>query len=62
MHDYRLFRLDGLGQIMLVELIRAADDCDATRQAIQLAKSALKCEIWEGRRLVRTLGRGELAE
>ena len=54
---YRLYRLDGMGQIADAELIKARDDDDAIRQAEEIAKTALKCEVWQGGRLVMKLDR-----
>ncbi len=62
MDDYRLYRMDGVGQIMLVELIKAADDKDAIQQAAELGQKALTCELWHGRRLVSTLGHQRFAK
>jgi hypothetical protein len=60
-NDYRLYRLDAAGQIMLVELIHAADDDDAVQQAAELSRAALKCEIWQGNRLISKMGRANSA-
>ncbi len=61
MEQYRLYRLDSAGQIMLVEHVEASDDTDAVRQAQLLGKNGLKCEVWQERRLVTTLDRRALA-
>ncbi len=45
MPDYRLYRLDGAGKFMRVEVISASDD----EEAIALARAAcqpLRCELW----------------
>ena len=55
MASYRLYCLDGAGEIELADWIEAADDADAVRQAQKLKKDARKCEVWQGRRLVATL-------
>jgi len=55
MRDYRLYCLDGTGSISLAEWIQAPDDADAVRQAQELKRGALKCEVWLGNRLVATL-------
>ena len=55
MRQYRLYCLDGTGRITLAEWIDASDDEDAVRQAHELKRGALKCEVWLGSRLVATL-------
>jgi hypothetical protein len=55
MRDFRLYCLDGTGSITLAEWIEAADDAEAIRQAQDLKRGALKCEVWVGNRLVATL-------
>ncbi len=55
MANYRLYRLDGAGNISLAEWIEAADDDDALRQTSDLTKDATKCEVWQGKRLVASL-------
>lgn len=39
----------------MAEWIDATDDQDAIRQAQVMKRDALKCEIWEGARLVERL-------
>ena len=55
MLEYRLYCLDGVGSISMAEWIHAPDDADAIRQAYELKRGALKCEVWLGKRLVATL-------
>jgi hypothetical protein len=55
MGEYRLYCLDGAGKIGLAEEITAVDDQDAIQQAYRLKQRALKCEVWQGRRLVSAL-------
>ncbi|MFL6730648.1 MAG: hypothetical protein ACJ8E3_01070 [Sphingomicrobium sp.] len=55
MRQYRVYCLDGSGNIHLAEWIDAADDADAIRQAHELKHGALKCEVWRGKRLVATI-------
>ena len=57
MPDYRLYCLDGAGRISLAEWIDAADDQAAIAKARELHGAALKCEIWQGQRLVAALDR-----
>lgn len=61
MRHYRLYCLDETGRIGLAEWIEAADDADAIRQAHDLNERALKCEIWQGQRLVATIGQQALS-
>jgi hypothetical protein len=56
MQDYRLYCLDGAGRLGLAEWMKATDDADALRQAREQKPDALKCEVWQGRRLVAALG------
>ena len=55
MPDYRLYCLDGAGRISLAEWIEASDDEGAVRQAKALKHDSVKCEIWQGPRLVAKL-------
>jgi hypothetical protein len=61
MRHYRLYCLDGVGSISLAEWIEASDDADAIRQAHELYRGALKCEVWLDNRLVATIDRKELS-
>jgi hypothetical protein len=61
MREYRLYCLDKAGKIGFAETIEATDDQDAVSQARKLKHSALKCEVWQGRRLVLALSAQELA-
>ena len=58
---YRLYCLDGEGRISFAEWFDARDDVDAVRQARLLKQDALKCEVWQGQRLVASLGISDLA-
>jgi hypothetical protein len=55
MQHYRLYCLDGVGGISLAEWIEAADDSNAIKQAQEIKRGALKCEVWLGKLLVATL-------
>jgi hypothetical protein len=55
MKDYRLYCLDGAGNISLAEWIEAADDADAVGQAEWLKRGAIQCEVWQGHRLVAAI-------
>lgn len=48
---YRLYRLDGLGQIGRVEVLEAKDDEEAIHLAYQ-KKLPVTCELWDRDRLV----------
>jgi hypothetical protein len=61
MSEYRLYCLDGAGSISFADWIQADDDEGAVRQARELKSSALKCEVWQGSRLVATLNANDLA-
>ena len=56
MTAYRLYCLDGAGRIDFADWIEAQDDADAIAQARELKKGALMCEVWQGDRLVASLG------
>jgi hypothetical protein len=61
MQDYRLYCLDGAGNISLAEWIEADDDVDAVRQAQLLKRGAMKCEVWQGQRLVAAIDGQQLS-
>ena len=52
---YRFYRLDGAGRIGFGEWLEAEDDREALAKARELSEGGLKCEVWEGRRLVGSL-------
>src|SRR5689334_2633388 len=52
MAEYRVYRLDGSGQISRAEWIEADDDDTAERKARDLEDSCVTCEIWQRERLV----------
>lgn len=54
MADYRLYCLDGVGQIGSGEWIDASSDEEAVAIA-RGKKLALKCELWDRNRLVATI-------
>lgn len=52
MHEYRLYCLDGAGQISRVaDVVRAANDEEAIAAA-RRDHAGVACELWLGRRLV----------
>jgi hypothetical protein len=55
MRNYRLYCLDSAGNIGLADWIEAPDDADAVRQARELHRGSLKCEVWLDKRLVATI-------
>ena len=58
MATYRLYCLDGLSKVVSAEWIEAEDD----GRAVELAKDmtdAMKCELWQGDRLIARLDRKE---
>jgi len=61
MRDYRLYCLNELGNLDLVDTVIAVDDRAAINEARDLKRHARKCEVWEGRRLVATLQADDLA-
>jgi hypothetical protein len=61
MAKYTLYCMDAAGNIGLSEPIEAVDDQAAIQQAQSLKAHALKCEVWQGRRLVAALDTEELA-
>jgi hypothetical protein len=61
MPDYRLYCLDGAGRITLADWIEADSDEDAIEKARIKRQGARKCEIWERRRLVKTLDAQDLS-
>lgn len=54
--------MDGTGRIDLAEWINASSDEDAIHEAKALKNGSLKCEIWQGGRLVAKLGIKDLAD
>ena len=62
MAEYRVYRLDGSGQISRAEWIEADDDDTAVRKARDLKDSCVTCEIWQRERLVGSFRGDELAE
>ena len=65
MADYRVYCLNGVGQIGLADWIEAETDEEAIAKARELRPDAHRCEVWLKQRLVATLndrGRFEFAE
>ena len=61
MSNYKLYCMQSQGNLHFAEWIEAQDDAEAIEMARKLKKDALKCEIWDGRRLVAVLDARELA-
>lgn len=53
--------MDGDGKIGLADWIEADDDEDAIRKSRLLKSAVLKCEVWQGSRLVRALDARQLS-
>jgi hypothetical protein len=51
MPAYRIYCLDGAGKVWAAEWIDAEDDSAALESARQF-KQAVRCEVWQGPRLV----------
>ena len=51
MPAYRIYCLDGAGKVWAAEWIDAEDDSAALESARQF-KQAVRCEVWQGRRLI----------
>ena len=60
MASYRMYSLDGAGRISYGEEIEAIADDEAIARVREMRPNALKCELWEGRRLVATLNERDL--
>jgi hypothetical protein len=58
---YRMYCMDGVGSINLAVEIEASTDEEAIANAREMKPDALKCEIWNGSRLVSSLHRQDLA-
>ena len=52
MTAYRIYFLDGVNRFTRTEAVEAASDEDAVSQARPLIGDSLKCEIWDGERIV----------
>ena len=61
MSSYRLYCLDGAGKIGLADWLEAEDDDDAIEKARNLKSHVLKCEVWQGARLVKSFDAQELS-
>ena len=62
MPDYRLYSLDEFGKISFGEELTANRDEDAIAKASDIKRRTLKCEVWQGRRLVATIDAEDLAD
>jgi hypothetical protein len=60
MTSYRLYCMDGAGRIDLADWIEAEDDAKALANARELKNGALRCEVWQGNRLVGSFGANSL--
>ena len=57
MAAYRIYCLDGAGKVWAAEWIEADDDSAAMNSARQF-KEAVRCEVWQGPRLVARMDLG----
>ena len=55
MADYRVYCMDGSGNITLAHWVEASDDDDAIHKAQSVRGEAPRCEIWLKSRLVARL-------
>ena len=63
MSDYRLYCVDGGGNIGFADWIQASTDEEAISKAREMRADAQKCEVWLGNQLVAKInssGRLEL--
>ena len=51
MPAYRIYCLDGAGKVWAAEWIEATDDASALDSARHF-KTAVRCEVWQGQRLI----------
>ena len=61
MSEYRIYCLDGAGNISFAESIAADDHDEAIEQARKLKRNGQKCEVWHQRQLIATLTAQDLA-
>ena len=52
---YRAYYLDDAGRFTHAEWVRALTDDDAIRRARKFVATSVKCELWQGTRLVARL-------
>jgi CO dehydrogenase nickel-insertion accessory protein CooC1 len=62
MVEYRLYAVDGDGNLGLPDLIGATDDEEAIAKARELKPDMRRCEIWQGKRLVAAFNREDSSE
>jgi hypothetical protein len=62
MPEYRVYCLDGGGQIGFADWIEAIDDSDALAKAKRLKRNGQKCEVWRQSNLIATLNGHDLAD
>lgn len=60
--NYRLYCVDGAGQISLADWLTAESDQEAIEKARAAKDGARKCEVWKDRRLVATINDGRVQE
>jgi hypothetical protein len=62
MPRYRLYCLDGGGQIGFADWLEADNDLDAIAKARRLKRNSQKCEVWLSTELIAKLDGEDLAE
>jgi hypothetical protein len=56
---YRVYFLDDVNRFTHAERVKADTDEQAVRRARPFMATAVKCEIWQGSRLVKRISAGE---
>lgn len=56
MHEYRLYMLDGAGELHAPQEFRAADDAAAIAMAAERCLDGRQMELWESQRKVHCWG------
>ena len=59
---YRVYLLDGVNRFTRAEVVEAASDEEATRQARNLMNGFVKCEIWNGEKLIARMSADDAPE
>ena len=55
MAAYRVYCMDGVNKVVRAEWVEAESDEEALSAARELMGECVKCEIWQGQRLVAKL-------
>jgi hypothetical protein len=62
MAHYQIYCMDRPGHISLAQAIDAESDEQAIEKAKAAKANAIKCEVWQGKRMVATLDAQDLAD